>query len=180
MAAIARVIIPHRARMTRRPRTKKKETKRTLVYGRDSAAHTCEQLHVQLSAIYRITGHRQTNYLIICDRSEKLERPTVKPLSGMPHSSGKKKIMSAAKKGDLCIVAEESRYAAVFGGKFAKSFPSFRKVRIAKASHDRYGDDGYLAWDEDSKEFALFFPALYKITLQRGYLLDQILPLDSN
>lgn len=110
----------------------KKKRNKTYVSLRPRFRHTCEQLHVQLSAIYRIAGHRQTNYLIICDRSEKLERPTVKPLSGMPHSSGKKKIMSAAKKGDLCIVAEESRNATVFGGKFAKSFPSFHKVRIAK------------------------------------------------
>lgn len=47
-----RVIIPHRARMTRSGKTKQKKTKRTLVYDRDSATHTCKQLRVQLSAIY--------------------------------------------------------------------------------------------------------------------------------
>lgn len=104
---------------------------------------------------YTIAGHRQTDerYLIICDRSEKLERPTVKPLSGMPHSPGRKKIIFAAQRGIHC--GWKARNAAVFGRKFAKSFPSFRKVRITKL-RTISTETTTVPRDEDSKELARF------------------------
>lgn len=107
----------------------------------------------------RLLGHRRTDerYLIICDRSEKLERPTVKPLSGMPHSSGKKKIMFAAQRG-IFHCGWKARNAAVFGRKFAKSFPSFRKVRIAKLRMIST-ETTMVPRDEDSKEDSRAFPS---------------------
>lgn len=107
------------------------KTKHTLVYDRDSAVHTCKQLRVQLSAIYTIAEYRQTDehYLIICDRSEKLERPTVKSALRDRTHSGRRKYSRC--KGRIHC-GWRAPNAAVFGRKFAKSFPSFRKVRIVK------------------------------------------------